>query len=154
MARSPATVSVIPDIGAGSNAGKGRGYPTILVSSFDNDPDTNKPLDLSRNYPPVYQGPEDADRNIWWINSSSPIASMLLDKEKGYGYQSREWRMYHLERYVEILIQIALTYSAKEQPNSSIDDYLNQWGTKAAELQAAAASSLLDFINEGTLPTA
>jgi hypothetical protein len=79
---------------------------------------------------------------------------MLLEKEKGYGYQSREWRMYHLERYVEILIQIALTYSAKEQPNSSIDDYLNQWGTKAAEIQAAAASSLLDFIKEGTLPAA
>ena len=62
--------------------------------------------------------------------------------------------MYHIERFVEILIQIALTYSAKEQPNSSIDDYLNQWGNKAAEIQAGAASSLLDFIKEGTLPTA
>ena len=111
-------------------------------------------MHLSRDYPPVYQGPHDVDRNIWWINSSSPIAGMLLDKEKGYGYQSREWRMYHIERYIEILIQIALTYSAKEQPNLTIDDYLNQWGTKAAEIQAAAISSLIDFINEGALPVA
>jgi len=154
MAKSPATVRVIPATGEGGSTGKGRGYPTILVSSVDNDPDTHQPVQLSRDYPPVYQGPGDVDRNIWWINSSSPIASMLLEKETGYGYQSREWRMYHIERYIEVLIQIALVYSAREQPNSSIDDYLNQWGTKAAEIQAAAASSLHDFINEGTLPTA
>jgi len=153
MAKLPATIRVVPATGGGGSEGKGRGYPRILVSSIDNDPDTNQSVHLSRDYPPVYQGPQDVDRNIWWINSSSPIASMLLDKQKDYGYQSREWRMYHLERYVEILIQIALTYSAKEQPNSSIDDYLNQWGTKAAEIQAAAASSLLDFIKEGALPT-
>jgi hypothetical protein len=30
---------------------------------------------------------------------------------------------------------------------------LNQWGTKAAEIQTAAVSSLMDFIREGTLPT-
>jgi hypothetical protein len=149
-----ATVRVIPAIAGGGSEGKGRGYPTILISSFNNDPDTDQPVHLSRDYPPVYQGPHDADRNIWWINSSSPIAGMLLDKEKGYGYQSREWRMYHIERYIEILIQIALTYSAKEQRDLTIDDYLNQWGTKAAEIQAAAASSLVDFINEGALPTA
>jgi len=154
MAKSPASVRVVPGTGGGNNQGKGRGYPTILVSSINNDPDTNQPIHLSKDYPPVYQGPQDSDRNIWWINSSSPIAGMLLDKEKGYGYQSREWRMYHLERYVEILIQIALTYSAKEQPNSSIDDYIVQWGTKAAEIQTAAVSSLLEFINEGTLPAA
>lgn len=154
MAKSPAIAHVIPATDGGNNEGKGRGYPTILISSFNNDPDTNDPVHLSRDYPPVYQRPHDVDRNIWWINSSSPIAGMLLDKEKGYGYQSREWRMYHIERYIEILIQIALTYSAKEQPNLTIDDYLNQWGTKAAEIQAAAISSLVDFINEGTLPTA
>jgi hypothetical protein len=154
MAKSPAIISVIPATSGGNNEGKGRGYPIILLSSIDNDPDTNEPVHLSRDYPPVYQRPEDADRNIWWINSSSPIAGMLLDNEKGYGYHSREWRMYHLERYIEILIQIALTYRAKEQPNSSIGDYLYQWGTRATDIQAAAASSLVDFINEGTLPTA
>jgi hypothetical protein len=154
MTKRQATVRVILATGTGGDEGKGRGYPRILLSSVDNDPDTNQPVHLSRDYPPVYQGPQDADRNIWWINSSSPIAGMLLDKERGYGYHSREWRMYHLERYVEVLIQIALTYSAREQPNSSIDDYLNQWGTKAAEIQAGAASSLLDFIKEGILPTA
>ncbi len=153
-AKLQATVRVTPAVGAGSNEGKGRGYPRILLSSIDNDPDTNQLVHLSSDDPPVYQRPEDADRNIWWINTSSPIAGMLLDKEKGYGSDSREWRMYNFERLVEILIQIALTYSAKEQPNSSIDDYLIQWGTKAAEIQAGAASSLLDFIKEGTLPTA
>ena len=152
MARKSATVRVIPSTGTGGHEGKGRGYPIILISGINSDPDTHLPVNLSRDYPPVYQGPQDVDRNIWWINSSSPIASMLLDKERGYGYQSREWRMYHLERIVEILIQIALTFSAKEQPNASIDDYLNQWGTRAAEIQIAAATSLLGFIKDGTLP--
>jgi len=153
VAKLKANVHVVSATDGGSNQGKGRGYPKILLSSIDNDPDTNQPVHLSRDYPPVYQRVEDVERNIWWINSSSPIATMLLNKEKGYGSQSREWRMYNFERLVEILIQIALTYSAKEQPNSSIDDYLDQWGTKAAEIQAGAASSLLDFIKEGTLPT-
>lgn len=152
IAKSPAIVRVTPATGTGGHEGRGHGYPTILISGINNDPDTKEPVNLSRDYPPVYQGPQDVDRNIWWINSSSPLASMLLDKGRGYGYQSREWRMYHLERYVEILIQIALTFSAKELPNASIDDYLNQWGTKAAEIQIAAATSLLGFIEDGSLP--
>lgn len=152
-AGSPAVLRVVPATAGGRTNGKGRGYPRILISSIDNDPDTNQPVHLSKDYPPVYQSPQDYDRNIWWINSSAPIAGMLLDKDKGYGYRSREWRMYHLERYIEVLIQIALTYSAKESPNATIDDYLVQWGMRAAEIQAVAVSSLTGFITDGTLPS-
>jgi hypothetical protein len=153
MAKSPAIVKVGPAEGKAGSNGKGRSYPRILVSSIDDDPDTKEPVNLSKDYPPVYQRPQDYDRNIWWINSSAPIATLFLDAKEGYGYQSREWRVYHLERYVEILIQIALTFSARESPNSTLDDYINQWGSKAAEIQAAAASSLGEFITDGILPT-
>ncbi len=152
MARSPARVVVTPSDRSAGNDGKGRSYPRILVSSINDDPDTKEPVNLRKDDPPVYQRPQDYDRRIWWINSSAPIAALFLDTRQGYGYQSREWRVYHLERYVEILIQIALTLSAKESPNSSLDDYINQWGSKAAEVQAAAASSLGAFINDGILP--
>jgi hypothetical protein len=152
MAKSPAIVQVVPAEGSAGSNGKGRSYPRILISSINDDPDTKEPVNLSKDYPPVYQRPQDYDRNIWWINSSAPIAALFLDAKQGYGYQSREWRVYHLERYVEILIQIALTVSAKESPNSTLDDYINQWGSRAAEIQAAAASSLGAFINDGILP--
>ncbi len=153
LAKFPATVQVTAAEGNAGNNGKGRAYPRILVSSIDDDPDTKETVNLSKDYPPVYQRPQDYDRNIWWINSSAPIAALFLSTNQGYGYRSREWRVYHLERYVEILIQIALTFSAKESPNSTLDDYINQWGSRAAEIQAAAATSLGAFINDGILPT-
>jgi len=153
LAKDPAVIKVVPGQGRGPGDQRGRGYPIVLVSGeIDRDPDTHDYVNFSREDPPIYQRPQDADRNIWWINSSAPLARLYLDTSKNYGYQSREWRMYHLERYIDAIVQIALTHGPTEKESLSVNDWIMRWGAQVAEVQAAAASDLSEFIATGVLP--
>jgi len=138
--------------GKGAGKDRGRGYPQILVSGVDPDPESGAPLVLSSDHPPVYQRPQDTDRNIWWINSSSPLAKMYLAKETGYGYESREWRMYHLERYIEIMAEIALSFDPRLTGEMTVREYSMERADKLLEIHSAAAAELSEFITEGILP--
>lgn len=153
LAKNPAVINVTPDQSGGKGKERGRGYPTVLVSGIDPDPDTYEDVLFSKDDPPVWQRPQDVDRNIWWINSASPLARFYLDESKGYGYQSREWRMYHLERYIDVIVQIALTHGPTDKESLSVNDWILRWGAQVAEIQAAAVSDLGVFIATGELPT-
>jgi len=157
----PATVTVREDSGDGEKGegrkpGRkpGRGYPVILVSGeVDRDPETDEYVYFSGDDPPVCQRPRDADRNIWWINSAAPLARLFLDKDQDYGYESREWRMYHLERYIEVITQISLLYDPENQREKlTVSDFFLQTGGKSAEIQAAVAEELGSFIKDGIVP--
>jgi hypothetical protein len=77
---------------------------------------------------------------------------MYLDTNQGYGYGSREWRMYLLERYIDVMVQIALIYGPTEEESLSSSDWILKWGERVAEIQPAAASALSEFIATGELP--
>ena len=153
IAKNASIVTVVPGKARGRGDKHGEGFPVVLVSGeIDTDPDTKDFVHFSREDPPVAQRVQDADRNIWWINSSSPLARLYLDVSQGYGYQSREWRMYHLERYIDVIVQIALTHGPAEKESVSISDWIMRWGSQVAEIQEAAASQLGGFIATGELP--
>ncbi len=153
LAKNPAIVRVVPGQARGRGDKRGQGFPVVLVSGeIDPDPDTKEYVHFSMEDPPVWQRPQDADRNIWWINSSAPLARLYLDSNRGYGYQSREWRMYHLERYIDVIVQIALTHGPGEKESLSVNDWIMRWGSQVAEIQEAAASQLTEFISTGELP--
>jgi hypothetical protein len=139
LAGQPATVTVEASQGRGRGDKAGRGYPRVLISDCDADPDTNEQVVFSREDPPVWQRPQDVDRNIWWVNSAAPFARMYLDDATGYGYESREWRMYLLERYMEILVQIAFTHGPHERETLSVGDWVLRWGEQVAEIQAVSS---------------
>ncbi len=152
LSRHPARITVVPSPGGGGDDRRGRGYPRILVSEIDPDPETGERVEFSREEPPVWQRPIDVDRNIWWINSASPLARMYLDRTKGYGYDTREWRIYHLERIIEVMVKIAIEYAAYQGEEASLESWLGRWDEMASQMQAHAASTLGDFIDNGTLP--
>jgi hypothetical protein len=144
---------VVPGKGRGPGDRHGKGYPLVLVSGeIDPDPDIQEYRYFSKEDPPVAQEPKDVERNIWWINSASPLAQLYLDRAKGYGYESREWRMYHIERYIDAIVQIALTHGPAEAGTLSVDEWIIKWGYQVASIQAAAAADLREFIATGTLP--
>jgi hypothetical protein len=152
MAERPARVRVVEGDGRGEGNRRGRGYPRVLVSGeIDPDPDTGEAVHFSSDEPPVWQRPRDTVRNIWWINSAAPLAKLYLDTERRYGYHTREWRMYHLERFVDVIVQIALRYESAQQESLSVDEWILNWGSKAAEIQGAAAADLADFLETGSL---
>jgi hypothetical protein len=149
-ANNPAEVKVVPGQGKGSGAQGGKGYPRVLVSGeFDVDPDTSEPRFLSKHHPPVWQDVQDVTRNIWWINSDAPLARLYLDI---YGYKSREWRMYFLERYVEAICQMVLIHGPDEREKQYLGDWLFKWGDQVATIQSAVSDELSDFISKGDLP--
>ncbi len=152
IAQQPASVVVVQSQRTGRGDKKGQGYPLVLISDYDYDPETLEDRHFMSDEPPVLQEPRDVDRNIWWINSSAPLARLYLNKDRGYGLESSEWRMYHLERYVDAIVQIAITNSPREGASMSVDEWIGEWGSKAAEIQAAAATDLADFLTSGVLP--
>lgn len=152
LSSNPAIVKVTPAIGQGGNGDRGRGYPRILISEVMTDPETGEYVEFSRETPPVWQRPIDVERNIWWINSASPLARLYLNRELGYGYEAREWRMYHLERLIEIMAKIRLGLDYRHGEEVSFDYWLTRWDEIAADMQEHAVISLNSFINNGELP--
>ena len=152
LAKEPAVVKVLAGDGQGKGGKRGRGFPVVLISGeIDTDPETHQFVHFSSEDPPVAQRPQDVNRNIWWINSAAPLARLYLNSEN-YGYKSREWRMYHLERYIDVIVQIALSYGPTDKESLSVGEWILRWGAKAAEIQAAAVADLNNFINVGELP--
>jgi len=153
QSRKEAIIKVKPSEGRGQGQRRGRGFPLVLISEFDNDPDSGQLVSFSSDEPPVLQRPADYERNIWWINSSAPLAKLYLDSSRGYGQKSREWRVYHLERYIEVIIQILLKNETEEGASLSHNDWVMKWGGRASEIQNAVASDLSEFILTGEFPS-
>jgi hypothetical protein len=153
MADEEAAVVVKERTGSGSgNNRNGSGYPRVLISEYNHDPETDDVVVFRSDEPPVAQRPQDVESNTWWVNSAAPFARLYLDEKSGYGYASREWRIYLLERYIDVMVQITLTMNRAQERFGSLDDWLQQWGVQAAEMQALAVTDLGAFIASGELP--
>jgi hypothetical protein len=154
FAENSASVTVTERDSSGDDPDRpGRGgFPLILVSGdFDPHPATGEPVRLTRDDPPVYQPPEDVDLNIWWINSAAPLAELYLDDTAGHGFEKPSWRMYHVERLIDAIVEIRM--SSRSDENLDIDQWSYERGALAAEVQAKIVSDLRDFILTGNLPS-
>lgn len=145
-----ALVSVVAG-GESDGEDPGSGFPKILVSGVDDNPITGGKVVLSKDDPPVHQRPQDVDRNMWWINSAAPMARLYLNATAGFGYESREWRMYHIERMIEVVVQIALVSGPESEDQMASGDWIYRWGERAADIQAAAVAGLQGFIQSGDI---
>ena len=63
---------------------------------------------------------------------SSPFAQLYFSEEKEYGPRSLAWRMYHVERILDIMVQIALT----QGPDSGEDQDSASWVDSASDFEA------------------
>jgi hypothetical protein len=142
------SVTVLP---GDTSGGSSSAYPRVLISEIDPDPDTGEAVILSFDDPPVHQRPHDVERNIWWINSSSPLAQLYLGKE--FGPQSREWRIYHVERYIDVIVQISMSQGPEAEDQLDVGEWTARWGERAADVQEKAADGLSGFIANGELPS-
>jgi hypothetical protein len=149
--RVTADDAVTVTVGPPEDDGGGKGYPRVLISEINSDPDTGETVVLSADDPPVHQRPHHVERNIWWINSASPLARLYLADE--FGPESREWRIYHLERYIDVIVQIAMSQGPEAEDEMNAGDWMARWGERAADIQAAAAAGLAACIHDGELPS-
>ena len=108
----PVKVKVVEGIGSGKS-GK---YPQVLLSGINDDPlNPGRKVILEPRHPVVYQRPQDFKKGIYWINTSSPLAQVLLKRR---GTNSIEWRNYLFQRIVDIFSKEALYRLEKEHAGS------------------------------------
>ena len=143
MAASPTEVTVLE--ADESRKDGGTGFPRILLSEIDDDPLGEGAPVFSQAEPPVHQRPQDVDHNIWWINMASPLARRYFDAANG-GAKSREWRVYHLERYIEILVKIILYYDFLSGENVSFETMMRRWEEESITMQQNAIETLHGFL--------
>lgn len=145
----PAKIKVSETTGSSKGDSKGKGFPNVLISGhFDRDPDTNEFREFSSDSGPICQELKDHNRNIWWINSASPLAEEFLEK---YKPDSREWRIYHLDRYIDVIVQIIFTQDPDEKEKRSANQWVSDWMYQVSEIQTAIVLELDEFIEEGKL---
>ena len=85
-----------------------RSFPQVLLSSQSLDPLGLAPgglLLLGEREPVVYQRPQDVAAGIYWINTSSPMASKIYER---FTSDSVQWRNFLFERYVDIFTKEAV----------------------------------------------
>jgi len=146
----PAVVKVTPSQGRGAGRDRGRGYPRILISEVDIGPDEEQPRRFRADDPPIHQLPVDVDNNIWWINLASPFARLYYASER-YGVKSEAWRMYHVERVINVMVQIALSHGPDSEESRGSRDWIYRAAEFEAEIRAKAIDSLKGFIESGDM---
>jgi hypothetical protein len=77
---------------------------------------------------------------------SSPLARRYIDVARGGGATSREWRVYLLERYIEVMVKILLTYDFTHGQELSFETMLRRWEEESIAMQQRAVASLQGFL--------
>ena len=80
------------------------------------------------------------EHNVWWINLQAPLARYYFEK---FGPDSREWRSYHLERFIEALVKIHLSYDFQ----ISEDEIERRWREIASDVQRRALKELESLLS-------
>jgi hypothetical protein len=151
MAALGTLVEICQSIGVGG--GDGTAYPQILLSEIDDDPlNPGQSATFAPEEGTVCQRAQDFEANLWWINTAAPLARAFSDNDAGYGFKSKEWRVYHLERYIEALIKIKLNHAFMSGEELPFDTMEQTWREEASSIQFKVVAELKGFIDEGELP--
>ena len=127
-------------------------YPKVLLSGYDSDPlniSADGTVILSSRDPVVWQRRQDVSEGIYWINTSSPLASSILNKERG-GAESTRWRDYLFQRYVDIFVKEALYKLQKKNPDNFRAEIIDNQilGELVRKVHSAAAIDLEQLLFE------
>lgn len=77
------------------------------------------------------------------------MASPLARRYFSSGARGKEWRVYHLERYIEIMVKIVLHYDFMHGEDVSFETTLRRWEEEAINMQQKAAETLSLFLDGG-----
>lgn len=129
---------------------KGKSFPQVLLSSYDADPlsTSGESVILGERDPMVYQRPQDLRANIYWINTSSPIASKIYDKFKS---ESPQWRKYLFDRYIDIFVKEAVhDLEKKDFQNFNADSVDRRIEEVVRKVHESANEDLEQFLFDDT----
>jgi hypothetical protein len=130
--------------GEGDQPKKGQHHPVVLLSSYNPDPfGSGETLHLSARHSPVYQRPVDVEHGVYWINTSRPLATAIIDR---HGAESARWREYHFQRFVDIIVMEALHAMEKKGIELTFDLVENKINDVIKSVHDNALQSLSPFL--------
>lgn len=135
----------------------GKAFPRVLLSGHDQDPLGLAPegtMFLGEREPVVYQRPQDVPQAIYWINTSSPMASKIYEK---FSFDSIQWRNFLFERYVDIFVKESIHELARKDFENFTADTVDQKIAEVIRKVHHSAKEDLDqflFDESYTVPTA
>lgn len=125
----------------------GKSFPKVLLSGHDKDPlglAIGGVLYLGERDPVVYQRYQDVSKSIYWINTSSPMASKIYEAFK---FDSIQWRNFLFERYVDIFVKEAIHEMWKKDPeNFNSDTVDSKIADVIGKVHQSAKEDLSDFL--------
>ena len=121
--------------------------PRILLSGSDPDPIGLAPqgsVILIERDPVVYQRLQDVDEGIYWINTASPLAKVILDN---FSAESVRWRDFLFQRYVDIFVKQGLYELERKDPENFRPALVDSeiMGSLVQKVHAAAVNDLGSF---------
>lgn len=131
-----------------ASKGAGKGKFQVLLSSIDPDPlnkdKGRKSLILSERDPIIYQRRQDVEARIYWINTSSPLASRI---NKIYSFSSSHGKIFLFERYLDIMTKEVIYSIDKNTYDSFNVDTVDQQISQAAlDIHRMASEKVGDFL--------
>lgn len=137
--------------GSGDEKRRGPRFPRVLLSGHDRDPldeNATEPFECDSRHPPVYQRDVDIANAIYWINTSRPLASKLMDR---YGADHPRCREYLFQRYVDIILKQAIHEKGRRDPDFTPDKVDGLIDDVTSRVHDAAAEDLEQFLFEESL---
>jgi hypothetical protein len=124
-ARIPVEVTVIPNP---EKQKRGSGFPKLLLTGCDLDPATGTVREGDPDQPALWQEPSDFVHNVWWLNLQSPEAAFAFRQR---GDNATLWRTYHVERVIEMVIQVWMTQDFTRKGESQRPEF---WASHLAAM--------------------
>jgi hypothetical protein len=124
-ARIWAEVTVIPNQHELEGGG---GFPQLLLTERDYDPETGEKRQSDPDQPALWQEVTDLQYNIWWLNPGTPDAEFLF---KHRGDHPELWRAFHAQKVFEMVVQVHM----KEEFTRKGDELKDLWVNHKAALE-------------------
>lgn len=112
---------------------KGEGFPTLLVTERDIDPETGTIRKGDAYKEPLWQEVADVRYNVWWLNMQNPQVAFAFKSGGPF------WRLYHSEKLVEMFTQALMQNEFTRKGDEEDPLY---WGTHKERMNTLIAESI------------
>jgi hypothetical protein len=125
-ARIPVDVRVVPNE---QRHRPGGGFPQLLVTGRDIDPETGDVRQGDPDRPSLNQEVSDYDHNIWWLNLDAPEATFFFQQRTE---NPQAWRGFHAQKLVEMVGQVRMR---EEATSRGREERPEVWAVHKARLE-------------------
>lgn len=125
-ANIPAEVDVVE---GDNDMQKGSGFPQLLLTGKDPDPETGEIREGDPEQPELWQEVSDFRNNVWWLNLDNPAAFFHFNQRHE---KSDLWRSYHAQKTVEMVEQV---HMQAEYTQKGSEERPDNWASHKAALE-------------------